>query len=63
MMIFFQAGIAANKLSIALEPEAASIFCRHVSVQKRIDTTGACIASFSAGTKYLVLDAGGIIFI
>ncbi|XP_045172708.2 heat shock 70 kDa protein 12B-like [Mercenaria mercenaria] len=53
------AGIAANKLSIALEPEAASIFCRHLSVEKRLDTTGISIASFPAGTIYIVLDAGG----
>jgi hypothetical protein len=55
-----QAGIDDRKLSIALEPEAASIFCRHLSVEKRIDTTNVCIASFPAGTRYMVLDAGGI---
>ncbi|XP_053376516.1 heat shock 70 kDa protein 12B-like [Mercenaria mercenaria] len=53
------AGIATDKLSIALEPEAASLFCRHLSVDKRVDTTGIAIASFAAGTKYMVLDAGG----
>ncbi|XP_060571724.1 heat shock 70 kDa protein 12A-like isoform X2 [Ruditapes philippinarum] len=54
-----QAGIDDRKLSIALEPEAASIFCRHLSVEKRIDTTNVCIASFPAETRYMVLDAGG----
>ncbi|XP_060582885.1 heat shock 70 kDa protein 12A-like [Ruditapes philippinarum] len=54
-----KAGIDDRKLRIALEPEAASIFCRHLSVEKRIDTTNVCIASFPAGTRYMVLDAGG----
>ncbi|WAR25154.1 HS12A-like protein, partial [Mya arenaria] len=52
------AGIAGDKLTIALEPEAASVFCRHLP----LDTTASAItslASFKAGTKYLVLDAGG----
>ncbi|XP_052778299.1 heat shock 70 kDa protein 12B-like [Mya arenaria] len=53
-----EAGIAGDKLTIALEPEAASVFCRHLPV----DTTASSVtslASFKAGTKYLVLDAGG----
>ncbi|XP_060582887.1 heat shock 70 kDa protein 12A-like [Ruditapes philippinarum] len=54
-----QAGIDDCKLSIALEPEAASIFCRHLPMQKRIDTTNVCSASFPAGTRYMVLDAAG----
>ncbi|XP_053392078.1 heat shock 70 kDa protein 12A-like [Mercenaria mercenaria] len=54
-----KAGIAANKLSIAFEPEAASIYYRNLSVDEHVDTIGVSIASFSAGTKYMVLDAGG----
>ncbi|KAH3825516.1 heat shock 70 kDa protein 12B-like [Dreissena polymorpha] len=51
-----EAGIATEKLTIALEPEVASIYCRHLPLQKEGDSD---IASFRTGTKYLILDAGG----
>ncbi|KAH3735129.1 hypothetical protein DPMN_041591 [Dreissena polymorpha] len=51
-----EAGISPEKLTIALEPEAASIYCRHLPVEK---DGGSDISSFRSGTKYLVLDAGG----
>ncbi|KAH3836420.1 heat shock 70 kDa protein 12A-like [Dreissena polymorpha] len=51
-----QAGISADKLTLALEPEAASLNCRHITVQKVGDTN---ISKFQPGKKYLVLDAGG----
>ncbi|XP_060572365.1 heat shock 70 kDa protein 12B-like, partial [Ruditapes philippinarum] len=50
-----QAGIPGKNLSLCLEPEAASIYCRHLAVS--MCTT--LISPFSPGTKYLVLDAGG----
>lgn len=49
------AGIQGSLLVIALEPEAASLYCRHQPLER---STGS-LAEFSAGTKYLVLDAGG----
>ncbi|XP_052785785.1 heat shock 70 kDa protein 12B-like [Mya arenaria] len=52
-----EAGILADKLTIALEPEAASLFCRHLSVEKSGNQTS--LAKFTAGKRYLVLDAGG----
>ena len=54
----FQASIKSEKLSIALEPEAASLFCRHLSVDsfKGKNT----ISQLPIGTKYMILDAGGI---
>ncbi|KAH3788759.1 hypothetical protein DPMN_166907, partial [Dreissena polymorpha] len=52
-----EAGIPCEKLSIALEPEAASIYCRHAPV--KVDATAGGISSFKSGSKYLVLDAGG----
>ena len=57
MCFAFQANIKSEKLTIALEPEAASIFCRHLSVDnfKGKDT----ISQFPVGTKYMILDAGG----
>ena len=56
--IFFQAGIETNRLVIALEPEAASIFCKEVLVEK-FEEWSDNINVFQEGQKYLVLDAGG----
>ncbi|XP_052778673.1 heat shock 70 kDa protein 12A-like [Mya arenaria] len=52
-----EAGIESHMLTIALEPEAASLFCRHLSVEKSGDQLS--LASLQAGKQYLVLDAGG----
>ena len=52
-----QANIKPENLTIALEPEAASVLCRHLPVD-RLDTNSS-VSSFSPGTKYMVLDAGG----
>ncbi|XP_060574858.1 heat shock 70 kDa protein 12B-like [Ruditapes philippinarum] len=54
-----QAGLLTNKLTIALEPEAASIFCRHLSVDTAISGGSLSIAKMPVGTRYMVLDAGG----
>ncbi|XP_052760640.1 heat shock 70 kDa protein 12A-like [Mya arenaria] len=50
------AGIPFGQLSVCLEPEAASIYCRHLPMEKSSDTS---VSSFQPGTIYLVLDAGG----
>ncbi|XP_060551251.1 heat shock 70 kDa protein 12B-like [Ruditapes philippinarum] len=52
-----QVGIQGSKLKIALEPEAASLYCRYLPVQKGHEDKS--LASFEPGTKYIVLDAGG----
>ncbi|XP_053374853.1 heat shock 70 kDa protein 12A-like [Mercenaria mercenaria] len=53
-------GISGKKLRICLEPEAASIYCRHLPVSKSsAKGEKSSFAQFSTGTKYLVLDAGG----
>ena len=52
-----KAGIPSNDLSIALEPEAASLFCKHLPVEKLPDAKG--IGVFRPGAKYMVLDCGG----
>ncbi|XP_045173653.1 heat shock 70 kDa protein 12B-like isoform X2 [Mercenaria mercenaria] len=55
-----KAGIPGKNLTICLEPEAASIYCRHLQVSKsQADGEKTSLAQFSSGTKYLVLDAGG----
>ena len=56
---FFQAGIDGSSLSLALEPEAASLFCKFLPVEK-ISGTNRGVTCFRAGSKYLVLDAGGM---
>ncbi|KAL3879866.1 hypothetical protein ACJMK2_032143 [Sinanodonta woodiana] len=52
-----EAGIKNENLMIALEPETASIFCRLLPVEKMVE--GGGIASFTQGSVYMVLDAGG----
>ncbi|WAQ99167.1 HS12A-like protein [Mya arenaria] len=52
------AGIATDQLSLALEPEAASLFCKYLPVEKIEGATGKGISAFAPGRKYLVLDAG-----
>ncbi|KAH3818539.1 heat shock 70 kDa protein 12A-like [Dreissena polymorpha] len=54
-----EAGIETGHLSIALEPEAASIFCRHSKLRKSDLSTDADISTFPPGTQYIVCDAGG----
>jgi hypothetical protein len=57
----YQAGIPPHQLAIALEPEAASIYCKYLPVEK---LEGADkISVFQPGNKYLVLDAGGGCFL
>ena len=54
----FQAGLKNENLLIALEPEAASLCCRHLPM----DVMNGCASGFvpfSPGSKYLVFDAGG----
>lgn len=52
-----EAGICSDQLIIALEPEAASIYCKQLPVER---LEGANTNSvFPPGSKYLVLDAGG----
>ncbi|XP_076111510.1 heat shock 70 kDa protein 12A-like [Mytilus galloprovincialis] len=51
-----QAGIPENKLFIALEPEAASIFCQYLPTEK---LNGADFKMAKPGTKYMVVDLGG----
>ncbi|XP_052068174.1 heat shock 70 kDa protein 12A-like [Mytilus californianus] len=51
------AGISSNKLRIALEPEAASIYCQHLPTEKLEGAKGFAVAT--VGTKYMVVDLGG----
>ncbi|WAR31533.1 HS12B-like protein [Mya arenaria] len=53
------AGIEKRKLTLALEPEAASLYCRHLPIDKNVGHSDARLHKFPEGTKYMVLDAGG----
>lgn len=56
--IVLQAGIPWNQLVLALEPEAASIYCQHLEIERGTSTTEGFQMS-KPGTKYIVLDVGG----
>lgn len=49
------AGISNEQLSICLEPEAASMYCQHLPVEKMGDS----FSSAGKGSKYMVIDLGG----
>ncbi|XP_052076812.1 heat shock 70 kDa protein 12B-like isoform X5 [Mytilus californianus] len=54
------AGIPNSRLILALEPEAASIYCKNLPVDRIVCSDGKSVLEvFSPGTKYLILDAGG----
>ena len=55
--LLFQAGIASHDLILALEPEAASIYCQNIPVDMTVDAIG--LASLMTGDQYLVADLGG----
>ena len=54
--VLIKAGITNDQLLIALEPEAASLFCRYLP-----EATGADV--FKSDSKYMIIDLGGIYFI
>ena len=51
--------VESNSLIIALEPEAASYYCRSLPVNE-FAVRGAKQPKFPAGTKYVLVDAGGV---
>ncbi|XP_052674110.1 heat shock 70 kDa protein 12A-like [Crassostrea angulata] len=53
-----KAGIKEDNLTIALEPEAASIYCQYLKIAKE-DTLSPSLGVVTPGTKYMVTDLGG----
>ncbi|XP_061165028.1 heat shock 70 kDa protein 12A-like [Saccostrea echinata] len=53
-----KAGIKADHLIMALEPEAASIYCQHLPFEKQ-DLSATTLGVVKPGTKYMVVDLGG----
>ena len=49
--------VDSDALLIALEPEAASFYCRTLSVHEFAMSTSK--PGFPSGTKYVIVDAGG----
>ncbi|XP_045203853.2 heat shock 70 kDa protein 12B-like [Mercenaria mercenaria] len=54
-----KAGLSSHSIIFALEPEAASIFCRQLELFADDCESGSTLSSLKVGSKYLVLDAGG----
>ncbi|KAK3108934.1 hypothetical protein FSP39_019103 [Pinctada imbricata] len=52
------AGIMENKLQLALEPEAAAIYCKELAMQKK-DGNEQSMESFHPGRCFMILDCGG----
>ncbi|XP_052779624.1 heat shock 70 kDa protein 12A-like isoform X2 [Mya arenaria] len=52
-----EAGIPSDKLTIVLEPESASIYCRHLPLER----SGGehALSTFKSRSRILVVDAGG----
>lgn len=56
-----QAGIDTEMLTIALEPEAAAMYVKHIPLERSVDgKKGDVFQTFSSGSKYIVVDAGGL---
>lgn len=58
-MHFLKAGIKKDNLTIALEPEAASMYCQYVAKE---DTLSPTLGVVKPGTKYILIDLGGKMF-
>ncbi|XP_062621074.1 heat shock 70 kDa protein 12B-like [Saccostrea cucullata] len=52
-----KAGIKDECLKLALEPEAASIYCQHIHVDRSKGQRGFGVSA--VGTRYMVIDLGG----
>ncbi|KAL3880085.1 hypothetical protein ACJMK2_032354 [Sinanodonta woodiana] len=55
------AGISSERMTISLEPEAASLFCKENRLQKRLPSWSddVVLGAFQPGEKYIVIDFGG----
>lgn len=57
-ILFSQAGIGSKNLTIALEPEAVSMYCQYIRFSKE-DASYASLDVLESGTKYMLVDLGG----
>lgn len=56
---FIKAGIPDNQLDIALEPEAASIYCHLMNLDEIQENNRTDSFTRKSGVKYMVVDLGG----
>lgn len=55
-----EAGLKSELLKLALEPEAASVYCKTVPIERsQMEGAMAQLGPFSPETRYMVLDLGG----
>lgn len=54
-----KAGIPSKHLCIALEPEAASLFCQYLPVEKFSSGGQVGFSDAKPGTTYMIVDLGG----
>ncbi|KAL5012116.1 hypothetical protein ScPMuIL_010667 [Solemya velum] len=54
-----KAGLTNDQLTVALEPEAASLYCKTLPIERVVGIDNMSLDVFTTGTKYMVLDAGG----
>jgi hypothetical protein len=54
-----KAGIPTAQLTLALEPEAASVFVKEMNVKREISDDRVSLTQYDPGTRYMVLDLGG----
>uniref|UniRef100_K1QN76 Heat shock 70 kDa protein 12A n=1 Tax=Magallana gigas TaxID=29159 RepID=K1QN76_MAGGI len=55
-----EAGIDSDMLTIALEPEAAALYVKHLPVERRVcEDECEDYGTFAPGSKYIVVDVGG----
>lgn len=51
-------------LTIALEPEAAALYVKHLPVERRVcEDECEDYGTFAPGSKYIVVDVGGIEYV
>ncbi|XP_069110662.1 heat shock 70 kDa protein 12A-like [Argopecten irradians] len=55
-----QAGIHDKQLTLALEPEAAAIYCKEIAVKANTESgESRDLSAFTSGEQFLLLDIGG----
>ncbi|CAG2213168.1 unnamed protein product [Mytilus edulis] len=59
MVLHQQAGIKGYDLTIALEPETASIYCQELRTNRDGTSNKTFSETIKKGTKYVVVDLGG----
>ena len=61
LVVQLQAGLDRRRIILSIEPEAASLHCRHTETDNFVQTPNfnKNDLAFSAGTKYLLMGAGG----